>query len=168
MINSSEPKALWDHHLHHWKDLAMPTTIRRNEAGPRSRPLRGTPLVVPPLVLLAASLVAVSAPAPALALECPQIHELEKSGVTEEQKTEVNEISALLAGDDLDNRLHEIVTDIRARHPDASDADLVDLLTAAYCPVIERKEDMSESEKTAAMDAFAKRTSDLLQGDRPE
>lgn len=80
---------------------------------------------------------------------------------------EVDDLSALLATGDADKRLREIVPDIRVRHPEASDVDLVDLITAACCPVMNRK-DLSESEKAAAVDAFAKRTLDLLQRDQAE
>jgi len=49
----------------------------------------------------------------------------------------------------------ELVAELRRRHPGAGDAELVNYLVTAYCPVVARLSGLGDAERTARVDRFA-------------
>lgn len=91
---------------------------------------------------------------PAAALECPEPHSATSDGVIKEPEREIREVSSLLASGDTENRVREIVSDLRRRYPDLDSAALVNFFIAAYCPVVDA-ESISDGEKKAKLDRFS-------------
>jgi hypothetical protein len=111
------------------------------------------------LFLLAASqALAVSAHA----LECPVPQPLTRPGVLRETPAQATEVSNRLAAGDVDNQVTTIAADLRARYPGVENAELVNYLMAAYCPIVARLSGLSEAEKQARMDAFVTRLARLI------
>ena len=91
---------------------------------------------------------------PAAALECPEPHSVASDGVIKEPEAEIREISGLLASGDTENRVREIVSDLRKRYPDLDSAALVNFFVTAYCPVVDA-EGISDGEKKAKLDRLS-------------
>jgi hypothetical protein len=89
------------------------------------------------------------------ALDCPEPQPQGEPGVLEETRQDIATWSATLAGDDLLNRIDELATRLRAKHPDVDEAELVNYLVTAYCPVVAQMDGLSEAEKTARLDQFS-------------
>jgi hypothetical protein len=94
------------------------------------------------------------AAAPARALECPTAQPLARPGVLQETAAQKADLSRLLATGDTDNRVKVIVADLRSRYPTVENAELINYLAAAYCPVVARLSGVGEQAKQARMDQF--------------
>jgi hypothetical protein len=111
------------------------------------------------LLLLAASQALAFS---AHALECPVPKPLTRPGVLRETPAQVAGVSNLLATGDVGNRATIIAADLRARYPGVENAELVNYLMAAYCPIVARLPGLSEVEWRARMDAFVSRLARLI------
>jgi hypothetical protein len=92
--------------------------------------------------------------APASALDCPTPQPLERPGVLKETRAQIEETGQMLSSGDLGQQVQAIVTDLRSRYPHAENAELVNYIVTAYCPVVDRLTGLSEPEKKAKMDNF--------------
>jgi len=101
-------------------------------------------------------------PAIAPALECPAPQPLTRPGILKETPTQTKRIADLLAAGDDDNRIRVIADDLRARYPTIQNAEVVNYLMAAYCPVIVQLSGLSEQEKQARMDRFVSQLSRII------
>jgi len=108
--------------------------------------------------LWASTLIALSAfsnlPVPASALECPEPQKLMQSGVLKETQAQIDEASKMLSSGDLGTQVQAIVADLRNRYPQVENAELVNYVITAYCPVVDGLTGLSEPEKKAKMDNF--------------
>lgn len=119
------------------------------------------PLVL--IAVLAGMTMAQTALAPAsLAFECPEPQARSGGGVIQESQQEIDRLSAMLRGGDLDNRLEVIARDLKDRYAGAEDTDLTDFMVAAYCPVIAGDASLSEAEKDARLTEFSQQVWDLF------
>ena len=98
----------------------------------------------------------------ALALECPAPQALTRPGVLKETPAQVQRVAELLATGDDDNRIRVIVDDLHARYPDVQNAEIVNYLMGAYCPVVAQLSGLNEQEKQARMDRFVSQLSRLI------
>lgn len=89
------------------------------------------------------------------ALECPEAQGQSEPGVLEETKQDIASWSASLSGDDLLNRVDELVSRLHEKYPGVDEAELVNYLITAYCPVVAQMDGLSEDEKTARLDQFS-------------
>ncbi len=96
-----------------------------------------------------------------VALECPEPQTAASAGILKEPEREINDLSRLLASGDTENRISEIVADLRRRYPAADGAELVNFLVTAYCPAV-NAEDISEEAKTAKIETFSSHVFELL------
>ncbi len=97
---------------------------------------------------------------PALALECPMPQPLTRPGILQETPARIAALSNRLASGDLGNVIPVIVADLRARYPSIENAEIINYLMAAYCPIVARFSGLSDQQKQAQMDQF---TSQLVQ-----
>lgn len=93
--------------------------------------------------------------APALALECPDPQQ-GRPGVIKETPSQIAELAPVVAGADVTAEIPAIVDGLRKRYPAAGSAELVNYLITAYCPAVDKSASLSEPEKTARVQAFAK------------
>ncbi len=84
--------------------------------------------------------------------------------VLPESEDKIKELSGLLAGGDLDNRIHLIIADLRRRYPNADSAAIVNYLVTAYCPVV-NAEGIGDDEKTQKVDNFSSQVLKIIAGD---
>ena len=84
---------------------------------------------------LAIAIVAALA-GPAFALECPVPQPLTRPGILQETPAQITALSNLLAGGDVGNTIPVIVADLRARYPGIENAEIINYLMAAYCPIV--------------------------------
>jgi len=82
--------------------------------------------------------------------------------VLKETEQQQKQLSRLLASGDVENRLGEIVADLRKRHPEASRVEVIDYLVGAYCPAVAAMPGVSDEEKTQKVRSFAETAFDLL------
>jgi hypothetical protein len=106
------------------------------------------------LRVAALAVLGISVAGQALALDCPVAQPLTRPGVLQETPAQISELSNLLATGDLGNRIPMIVSDLRARYPGVENAELVNYLVTAYCPVVARLSGVAEQEKQAQLDQF--------------
>jgi hypothetical protein len=91
---------------------------------------------------------------PAAALECPANQPLTRPGVLQETAAQKADLTKLLATGDTDNRVRVILSDLRTRYPTVENAELINYLAVAYCPVVAQLSGLGEQEKQARMDQF--------------
>lgn len=85
---------------------------------------------------LAMTVLLLSAAVPARALECPLPHPEAAGGALRETPAQIAEYSSLLANGDTGNAVGVIIGELRRKHPDATAAEIVNFLVAAYCPAL--------------------------------
>ena len=99
---------------------------------------------------------------PVRALECPAPHPLAGPGILNESPAKIHEVENLLVTGDDDNRIHVVVDDLRARYPGVQNAEMIDYLMAAYCPVVAQLSGIDEQDKHARMDRFVSQLSRII------
>lgn len=97
----------------------------------------------------------------ALGFECPA-PQPSSPFVLQETQQQQNQLSQLLAAGDVENRLGEIVTDLRQRHPEASRVEIVNYLVGAYCPAVAAMPGVSDDAKTQKVRQFAESAFDVI------
>ncbi len=98
----------------------------------------------------------------ASALECPAPQPLTRPGVLKETPSQIHALSNLLASGDGENRIAVTVADLRARYPGVENAEIVNYLMAAECPVVAKLGGLGEQEKRARLDRFASETAKIV------
>ena len=106
--------------------------------------------------------VCLGAAGPALALECPAPQKLTGPGVLRETQAQINDTATLLATGDVGNRVPMIVADLRKRYPGVENAEVVNYLMAAYCPIVAALSGLSDAEKQARMDRFVSQLTQFI------
>ncbi len=94
--------------------------------------------------------------APASALECPIPQPLAGPGVLKETPAEIEAAGKMLSSGDAGQQTQAMIADLRSRYPKVENAELVNYIITAYCPVITGTSALSEAEKTAKMDQFVR------------
>jgi hypothetical protein len=112
-----------------------------------------------PAALLVLALV--GAPSLSHAFECPQ-PDAASPFVLQETKQEQQTLAQLLASGDMENRLGEIVADLRRKHPGVPRYELVNYLVGVYCPAVKAMPDLSDTAKTQKVGQFAETAFDLI------
>jgi hypothetical protein len=98
----------------------------------------------------------------ASALECPSPQPLTRAGVLKETPAQIQALSNLLASGDGENRITVTVADLRARYPGVENAEVVNYLMAAECPLVAKLGGLGEQEKRARLDRFANTTAQIV------
>ena len=115
------------------------------------------------LGLLAAGLVVLGVcPTSAGAFECPAPQDQHGPGVLRETPAQIHRTAGLLASGDVDNRVPEIVDDLRRRYPGVRNAEIMNYLVTAYCPVVAQLSGLGDAEKRSRVDRFAEQAGQVV------
>ena len=98
----------------------------------------------------------------AAALECPAPQPLARAGVLKETPAQIQALSNLLASGDEENRIAVTVADLRTRYPGVENAEIINYLMAAECPVVAKLGGLGEQEKRARLDRFTRETAQIV------
>jgi hypothetical protein len=79
-----------------------------------------------------------------------------------ETPAEVARLSLALSGPEPDNVIRAIVADLKQGYPQADNAELVNYVLTAYCPVVKIKSWLSNREKREMMDRFSTKVYDIV------
>jgi hypothetical protein len=90
----------------------------------------------------------------ASALECPAPQTLSRPGVLKETPTQVAVVAKLLESAPPNVTVPLIEADLRARYPGVENAEIVNYVITAYCPVVNDMR-VSDADKQARMSRFA-------------
>nr|WP_321442561.1 hypothetical protein [uncultured Cohaesibacter sp.] len=99
--------------------------------------------------------------APAYALECPQLSNVDSTVGISLTQQKVESYRSLLGDGSEGNGLDEVIHDIRENNPDATKTDIVNALMATYCPVIANA-DYPDDIARQKLRAFATQAEDTL------
>lgn len=103
------------------------------------------------------ALAAILGSAPrAMALECPEPQKLAQPGVLKETPTQMAVVAQFLASGKSNKTVPLVEADLRARYPGVENAEVVNYIITAYCPVVKDMTGMSDKAKQARMNRFAK------------
>jgi hypothetical protein len=91
---------------------------------------------------------------PASALECPVPQKLAGPSVLNETQAQIEAAAKILSSGDLGVEVQVIIADLRRRYPTVENAELVNYIISAYCPVVATLPALSEAEKKARLGAF--------------
>jgi hypothetical protein len=104
------------------------------------------------LIVLAACLAPVAS---AYALECPSPQPLTRPGVLKETPAQIATLSKQLAAGDVNDRIPTVVADLKARYPGIENAEIINYLVTAYCPVVGAMSGVNDSQRNAMVQSFA-------------
>jgi len=93
-------------------------------------------------------------PSQASALECPAPQKLSRPGVLKETQTQIAIAAKFLESAPSNVTVPLIEADLRARYPGVENAEIVNYVVTAYCPVVNAMQ-VSEADKQARMSRFA-------------
>jgi hypothetical protein len=103
------------------------------------------------LVLTASLLIS----PPSWAFECRAPPAVARPGALKETPARTRMLARFLRRDDPGNSAPLIVAVLRGRYPDVADAEVLDYLMTAYCPVVARLSGLGEAAKRTRMRLFA-------------
>jgi hypothetical protein len=106
--------------------------------------------------------LAVMSVAPAQALECPNPQKSGSRGALMETPATIASRDQTLAARG-SAAIPTIIFSVRKRHPHASNAEITNYMITAYCPVLNRKSELSDDQRRAALEAFASQVRGRLQ-----
>lgn len=106
------------------------------------------------LATLAATLFVAASAVPAQALDCPKPQPMAKPGILKETPAQMAAVGKLLAGADKFNAIASATADLRIRYPGVENAEVVNYLVTAYCPVVAADSKLSEAQKKATVEGF--------------
>lgn len=89
-----------------------------------------------PFRLLAMAALLPCATVSARALECPVPHPEATGSALRETPVQIANYSAILAKGDTGNAVGVIIAELRRKHPDATTAEIVNFMVAAYCSAL--------------------------------
>lgn len=104
------------------------------------------------IAMLACACLSVRAPA----LECPVPQKLGQPGVSKETQTQIDATGKRLSNGDLGIQLQAVIAELRGRYPNAENAEIVNYIVSAYCPVLAGLPGLSEAEKKQRMNGFVR------------
>jgi hypothetical protein len=92
--------------------------------------------------------------APVLALECPAPQKLSRPGVLKETPTQMAIVGQFLASGESSKTVPLVEADLRARYPGVENAEIVNYIITAYCPVVNGLSGLSDADKQARLSRF--------------
>jgi mono/diheme cytochrome c family protein len=104
----------------------------------------------------------------AKALDCPAVSSTGAAGTLSDPGTGILELMRGVTPDSLDQRVNEIIAQVRAANPGVSNDELSDDLVAAYCPILATDAQLSFDQKQTRLSAFLSSVTNILaQGQMP-
>jgi hypothetical protein len=96
------------------------------------------------------------------ALECPKPQPTSRPAIIPESAVKIDDLSALLESGDDANRIRVLVQNLRQSYPAAENAEIVNYLVAAFCPMVNQLNGLGDAEKEGRIDAFTRQVSSLV------
>lgn len=90
----------------------------------------------------------------ARALECPVPQKLSRPGILKETPTQIAVVGAFLASDESAKTVPLVEADLRARYPGVENAEVINYIVTAYCPVVNAMSGLSDADKKARLSRF--------------
>jgi len=90
----------------------------------------------------------------ASALECPAPQKLSRPGVLKETPTQMAVVGQFLVSGELNKTIPLVEADLRARYPGVENAEIINYIITAYCPVVNDMK-IGEADKQSRMSRFA-------------
>ncbi len=90
----------------------------------------------------------------ALALECPAAKPLERPGVLKETPAQIADMTNMLVAGDVGNHIRFIVLHLQSHYPSVENAEIINYILNAYCPVVAQDAGLNEQQKEAKLDQF--------------
>ena len=112
-------------------------------------------------LLGALAVLGLCGPHQAGAFECPR-PEKAAPRVLPESAQEEQAMSQMFAGGTIEDEIGVAVATLQRQYPQVSDAELVNSLMGAYCPVVAKMPGLSEAQKTAKVEHFAATLFEML------
>ncbi len=100
-------------------------------------------------------------------LECSQPQPLSSKMSIKETRSDIKHIGNRITQDPAGDAISEIIFDLKRQHPSATDADIVNYLVTAYCPVVAAEAWLSKDEATAKVDKFSTQVNEIVSGSTP-
>ena len=122
----------------------------------------------PALVAIAAMLMAgawwlYSGSATQAAFVCPEPHAKATAGALKETPDDIASASAAFSGPERENAIRVIAANLKKTNPDAGNAEIVNYMLAAYCPLVARKSGLSNDDKRRQMERFGEQVRQIIQ-----
>jgi hypothetical protein len=92
---------------------------------------------------------------PTATLICPETQARTTLIALKETAADVASASAALSGPEQENAIRVIAAELKRRHPQAGNAEIVNYLLTAYCPLVKGESGLSDREKRERMDRFS-------------
>jgi hypothetical protein len=89
------------------------------------------------------------------ALTCPETQARTTLMALKETAADMASASAALSGPEHENAIRVIAAELKRRHPQAGNAEIVNYLLTAYCPLVKGESGLSDREKREKMDRFS-------------
>jgi hypothetical protein len=138
-------------------DMSATRSVAMRSSLPNTSQLAARPITTLALGLFAASVSFTTAQA----LECPVVHQQGGKGFLRESHQDISDISGKLTEHGAD-AAPGLVAGLKARHPKATNGEIINYLITAYCPVVNREGGKSEAEKKTQIAQFNKAVVSLL------
>jgi hypothetical protein len=71
--------------------------------------------------------------------------------------------SSALSGPEQENTIRVLAAELKRRHPEASNSEIVNYLLTAYCPLVKAENGLSDREKRQKMDRFSSQVFTIVQ-----
>ena len=113
------------------------------------------PVVSVPLSLSAASVAMVLMASPAAAMDCPVSQPVTNGVAIKETPARIAQLSVALEQDETGEMTGGTVFALKGLYPRADPAEIINYMVTAYCPVVDRNNSLSESEKKDALDRYS-------------
>jgi hypothetical protein len=92
----------------------------------------------------------------AWAFECPEPQKLARPGILKETPTQIAVVGQFMASGTSNKAVPLVESDLRACYPGVENAEVVNYIITAYCPVVKDMTGLSDKAKQARMNRFVK------------
>jgi hypothetical protein len=99
----------------------------------------------------------------AAAFMCPEIQAQTTAMALKETAGDIARASSALSGPEQENTIRVLAAELKQRHPQASNSEIVNYLLTAYCPLVKADNGLSDREKRQKMDRFSSQAFTIVQ-----
>lgn len=96
------------------------------------------------------------------AFECPEAKAKTDGSALQETPEQLASATEALKSPEQENAIRTLATDLKNKYPNADDAEIVNYMLTAYCPLVKAEDGLGDSEKQARMDRFSSQVSEIL------
>jgi hypothetical protein len=100
---------------------------------------------------------------PAAAFFCPETQARTTAMALKETAGDIASASSALSSPEQENTIRVLAAELKHRHPQASNSEIVNYLLTAYCPLVKADNGLSDREKRQKMDRFSSQVFTIVQ-----